>query len=376
MKLSMVADDFTGANDLALQLIKYGLDIKSYVSLEHMDADSIGVVTTESRNIAEADAVKKCKEYYSKLIEDGYDYFFKKIDSTLRGNVKAEVEVLKKLIPGEKIAVVVPFPQNNRIVIDGRHYVEGMALHESSFAKDPVHPIKTNVLKEYFGGRRVSLEEIRSGRLTEILKGIEEDLVVFDGETDSDLEAIAGGLCGAGMDRHIVGSAAIMEHMLKVWGYAKEEIIIVSGSCNDKNIEQIDTFLKSRKINRVEYYPAEDRVEDMCIGEDYLIRSIREKREMEATLKEVETEKISKRLAREAVRIIRDKGIRKIISSGGDISIELMIQLGLENLEIEAMIEEGIAYGKSGEYEFITKPGGFGNKNIYEKMYSFLKSCR
>ncbi len=97
---------------------------------------------------------------------------------------------------------------------------------------------------------------------------------------------------------------------------------------------------------------------------------------MSEDLKAKSSKEIKKELVEIAVDIIKKEKIKKIISSGGDISMELMEKLGLDTFEVTNYIEAGISYGRSGEYEIITKPGGFGSENIYEKMYSFMKNCR
>ncbi len=375
MKLALIADDFTGANDLALQLIKYGIKVITTTKISSLGKNEVEIITSESRNVDEKLARKRVGDIIEKFQENIYDKFFKKIDSTLRGNVRAEVEELRRIIGNETIAYVVPFPSLSRIVKEGKHYVEGEELHKSIFSQDPICPVKTSNIKDYFPGRLIKLDEIRNGKLVEILKEAKEIDLIFEGEKEEDIDLIGKALVESGKDKHIVGSSRIIESLLKYWGYSRSKVLVLAGSCNNISLEQVKTFIKKNEFRIFDYKVGEPLVKS-GFGEDIILRSIREKEEMIKDLKIKSSQEIKVELAEIAVKIIKKEGIKKIISSGGDISMELMKNLGLDTFEVTNYIEAGISYGRSGEYEFITKPGGFGSKNIYEKMYSFMKNCR
>lgn len=374
MKLLMIADDFTGANDLALQLIKYGLNVKTSSKLDFQDNDTI--ISTETRNISELEASRKMREIYKNIFNNEFDKFYKKIDSTLRGNIKIETELLQEFLPPKsKISVVIPFPKNNRQVIYGKHYVNGIELHKSSFSKDPIKPIKSNDLKDFFHGICINLDLIRNGNLTKFLNETDETLLIFDGENDTDLEIIAKSLYESGWDKYIIGSSAIMDNLMEQWGYTKNPILFLSGSCNAKNIEQIDYLIKKEDLNILSYNPTSQIFEgNIDLKKDILIRSLSCYNEMKTNkLKPQEMKSI---IAEKGLELIKKYKIKKIVSCGGDISIELMNVLKLENLEIIYEIEPGIALGRSQDFSLITKPGGFGTIEIYKKIYSFLKNYR
>lgn len=374
MKLLMIADDFTGANDLALQLIKYGLKVKTSSNIAFQDDNTI--ISTETRNISELEASKKIKEIYKNIFNKEFDKFYKKIDSTLRGNVEIETKMLQEFLPKKsKIAVVIPFPQNNRQVINGKHYVEGIELHKSSFGKDPIKPIKSNDLKYFFNGTYINLDLIRSGRLTKFLKETEETLLIFDGENNKDLEIIAKSLYESGWDKYIIGSSAIMDNLMEKWCYTKNPILFLSGSCNSKNIEQINYLIQNIDMNILSYNPITTEFEGhIDLKKDILVRSLSCYNEIR--INKFQPQEMKKIIAEKGLELIKKHNIKKIVSCGGDISIELMNILNLESLEIIYEIEPGIALGRSHDFSLITKPGGFGSIEIYKKIYSFFRNCR
>ncbi|HMU75845.1 MAG TPA: four-carbon acid sugar kinase family protein, partial [Elusimicrobiota bacterium] len=75
------------------------------------------------------------------------DFIFKKIDSTLRGPVGAELAAFIEAVrPSAPVAFVPAFPRMGRTTVGGRHFVNGVPLHRTPFGIDPRHPIQTNVL--------------------------------------------------------------------------------------------------------------------------------------------------------------------------------------------------------------------------------------
>ncbi|KPK33324.1 MAG: hypothetical protein AMJ66_05580, partial [Betaproteobacteria bacterium SG8_40] len=123
-RVLIVADDLTGALDTAGPFAQQGLVTKVVAQPMQCDADSLGgarvvSVNTASRHLpadAAADRVRQCARIFS---GQRFDYVFKKIDSTLRGNVVAETIALIEA-SGRSSALVAPaFPAQGRTVMAG-----------------------------------------------------------------------------------------------------------------------------------------------------------------------------------------------------------------------------------------------------------------
>lgn len=372
MKLGIIADDFTGANDVALQLVKYGIKIKSFIKIEEIEGNF--AYTTETRNVTETEAVKKLKKTFEIIKSKKIEKIYKKIDSTLRGNIRAEISMfLNSIDKNEKIAVILPFPKTGRTVKNGKLYVNGIELQNTEFAKDPYWKLSSSDLLNYFDGSLISLEDIRSENFSEILLKNNEQILVFEGETEEDLNLIAKQLVNNGLDKYVAGSSGVMEHLLYYWGYTKEKVLLVAGSCNPTNIGQINEFIEEFEPVVYDYFIDEDKItvsegkEKDCI----VLRTIREEKKSEKNRDELNL------LISEKVKKICDKEkIKKIALSGGDISLAFMKRFNINRIEILSEIEPGIAFGITEEFQIITKPGGFGKEKIYKKIYSFMKNCR
>jgi len=372
MKLGIIADDFTGANDIALQLVKYGIKAKSYINIEEISGDF--VYTSETRNASEDEARKKLEIFFETIKKHKVDRLYKKIDSTLRGNIKVELDIFLKYIgENEKIAIILPFPKVGRVVKNGKLYVNDIELKDTTFAKDPYWNLLSSDLKDYFDGVLISIDDIRNEKFSEILFSKKEKVLIFEGENDKDLELIAKTLSELNLDKNIVGSAGIMEYLLKNWGYEKEKVMIVAGSCNETNIKQTDNFIQEFKPSLYDFYIDENKIliyeekESNCI----VFRTIRDEKKSSKS-----REELNLLISEKVKNLSNEKNINKICLSGGDISIAFMDRFEINEIEVLSEIEPGIAFGLAGKYRLVTKPGGFGSEKIYKKIYSFLKNYR
>ncbi|MBZ4682971.1 MAG: D-threonate/D-erythronate kinase [Fusobacteriaceae bacterium] len=377
MKISIIADDFTGANDIGIQLKKYGLKVitKTYNTKISVKSD-VEIISTESRNIDKKQAYERVKNSFLEI--KASDKFFKKIDSTLRGNIKEELKAIQENIDKkEKILVIIGFPNTNRKIINGKHYIGETPLHLTEFKNDPYHPIKTNDLLEYFQGEIVKINDIRDN-LKEKLENTKSQIIIFDTENNNDLDIIAKSVIELQLDKYIIGSSGIMEYLMKYWGYSKQQIAIISGSCNAKNIEQIKILEKDNNIEvvDVDFTKKNIDVDIKKYKKDILIRSIKDIEQYNKSKLNYEIEEITDIFTEISKKIIKENSIKNLIISGGEISINVLKKLNIEYLEVIKEIEPGIAYLKYKDYNIITKPGGFGSEKFYKKAYDFMKSFR
>ena len=130
--IGIIADDLTGANDTALQFYLRGYNTEIILNPEKLPKTVKNVdawaTSTDSRNISAEIAREKTIEACKLFRENfGVEFFYKKIDSTLRGNVA--VEILAALEATEKdIAIICPaFIQEGRVTVGGYQLVKGIS---------------------------------------------------------------------------------------------------------------------------------------------------------------------------------------------------------------------------------------------------------
>jgi len=404
----VIADDFTGASDVGVQFKKEGLetvvltDVKSLKQIRNFD---VAVIDTESRNITFAAAYNKVRKIVRSLKTLRVKIVYKKIDSTLRGNIGAELDaVLDEL--GLKAAILSPaFPATGRTTVNGRQLVRGIPLGETEFAHDPIHPIKESHIPTLIGPQTErGIAEINLPKVTEGTESLKleiqskiqagAEVIVVDAETPADLKAIAK----AAIDLHALscGSAGLAEG-ISYWlssGLRKGRFLVVSGSVNSITLNQIQAAEKTmnvtvlepdlaRILRSINDYEAEvgRLVEEgsraLSQGKDTIIRLAASKKDLfhalrfgaELGMDESETGKtILSLLGRICKKVLEEQGINGLMLVGGDTAIEVIKSLDARGIRIEGEVLPGIPLAKlvGGRFEglpIVTKAGGFGSED-------------
>lgn len=398
MNIFVIADDFTGAGDVGIQLKKYGLNVKAYMDVFDFDIElkknSVSVIDTDTRNKNKEYAKEKIKKLMNSIKNKKIDKFYKKIDSTLRGNLKEEIEVIAESIAqNEKICIIAAFPKVGRKTINGVHYVNEVPVSESEFSKDPLSPVKNDKFYEIFEkSKMINLKAIRNN-LEETLLKTNEKIIIFDAETENDLDKIAEIITKIGYDKYIAGSAGIMNYLPKYWGFEKNRVFMISGSCSEKNMEQIEEFRKNVKqeiyFYKIDYsLSIEKNIDNLNKNyngvNDILIISVDNKNDYENTFEIFNNKKenqnflefVEKYIVEISKNILERYKIKNIFLTGGETAVKVLKELKLKFLRIEDEIETGVVYFKNidEEYRIITKPGAFGGNKIYIKAYEKLKN--
>ena len=109
----IIADDFTGANDTGVQIKKHGLAASVLLKTDDLSQTQGSVVLdTESRVISAEDAYARVKEALQAALKEGeYEFLYKKVDSTLRGNIIAEVKAMVEVCQPELVVFAPAFPK-------------------------------------------------------------------------------------------------------------------------------------------------------------------------------------------------------------------------------------------------------------------------
>ena len=206
MTIGVIADDLTGANDTAIQFAKYGLKTLVLIDFESGpqpkgDWDVI-VIDTCSRLDTAKTAYEKARMATRFLRESGAQLFYKKIDSTLRGNIGSELDAVMDELNVNLSFMVPAFPATGRTTLGGYQLVNGRLLENTEVAHDPLSPVKESHVPTLIGrqtGRRIAqveLDKVRSP-LIDLSNVIAElrthgfEIIVFDAVTLEDLGRIA-----------------------------------------------------------------------------------------------------------------------------------------------------------------------------------------
>ncbi len=161
--VGIIADDLTGANDTALQFHLKGANTQILLSDEieplNIKNTQTWAISTESRNVEPEVAFERVLKTTKMLVNKiNPDYFYKKIDSTLRGNIAVEVLGILSVLDYDASIVVPAFPAETRTTVGGYHLMKGVPIERTEMARDPYSPIceshvptllKSQVLPQY-----------------------------------------------------------------------------------------------------------------------------------------------------------------------------------------------------------------------------------
>lgn len=278
--VGIIADDLTGANDTALQFKINGADTTILLKYDNIDTTSANsqqawAISTESRNISQEEAFDRVKVATQLLVEKfNPDYFYKKIDSTIRGNIAVEVLSMLNVLGWDAAIIMPAFPQEGRITVGGYHLLRGVPIERTEMARDPHSPISEShvptLLKNQLGENledlvdKISLKTIMDGAgpiLKKINKLIEKGvkIIVADSVSTTDLEQIVLAMSKSEYKILPVGTAAAGKVLSNEWFPVEEgqEILpiklpklpklIISGSATQITANQIDKFEQSEE---------------------------------------------------------------------------------------------------------------------------------
>lgn len=269
MLLGVIADDFTGASDVAGTLVKAGMSTSMFVGIPRGRAEpaAAGVVALKTRSIHAAEAVAQSLAACEWLLAQGCAQILFKycstFDSTPEGNIGPVAEALAGRL-GARAAVVCPaFPANRRTVYQGHLFVGARPLNESGMENHPLNPMADADIVRWL--RRQSEGEIglvahdvvRSGP-SRIRAGLDREaaagrrLVVVDALSDEDLVAIGR---AAGADPLITGASGIAMGLPDNFRRAGADIgagvpyagrdghgVALSGSCSAASRTQVEVY--------------------------------------------------------------------------------------------------------------------------------------
>ncbi len=213
----VVADDMTGAAEIAGVCLRYGLRVAFATEVTSLPEADVLVIATDTRSMELKDAIRETGRLLTRLKKAGVTSIFKKTDSVIRGHVLAELEVALDVFEKEKVLLISANPATGRTVANGIYYVNGIPLNETSFASDPDFPATFSEVEKLLADRyHPDISATLGLSLTEIIS-------VPDASSRADMEEQA-----LQLTKNVLpaGSAAFFEAFLRVQFPGKGRIFL------------------------------------------------------------------------------------------------------------------------------------------------------
>lgn len=417
--LGCVADDFTGATDLAGMLARHGMRAVQTIgvpsgSAADIDADAI-VVALKSRTIPAADAIDQSLAALEWLKAGGAQRFYFKycstFDSTDAGNIGPVAEAMLDALGADQAIACPAFPENGRTVFKGYLFAGDVLLNESGMQDHPLTPMTDPNLVRVLARqatRGVGLLDYRDlakgadaarARLASL--GAEgKGLVVADATDEDDLRTLATATAdqllltgGSGL---AVGMPAAYEAagLFRPQGAAMDLPAIggpgavISGSCSRATNEQVRIFLERHEGFQVDPLSLADG-RDMAAealewarprvgAAPVLVYATAEPDAVRAAQEKVGRDRAGA-LVEEALAAVaaglRDAGVNRFVVAGGETSGAIVQRLGVQALRIGREIDPGVPWCASvgaAPMALALKSGNFGTPDFFKKA---LKSA-
>jgi uncharacterized protein YgbK (DUF1537 family) len=401
--LALIADDLTGSLDTGLQFRKKGL--ATLVPLDWsrpLPRAQALVLNTNSRNLPGDTAYRKVRRLCRGLRARS---IYKKIDSTMRGNVGREALAILDAQKIDKAVVVPTVPVMGRAVEGGILRVHGIPLLKTAYARDPFHPLwssRVSSLLERETGEAVGfigIREVRKGpaSLAAKIREASARLLSLDAVDQADLGFIAaacGLLSGRVLPCGSVGLADELRLSFREEGrrpvrkFPGGPILIISGSLNPTTAGQIETAREYSRFPLVEpdiFRLTNPRTmaseaealalrlsEDLARGVGAILTTTFQKH-----LPGKESA-IPKALGKTAVRLLGKIGLGGLVLTGGDLAMGVCERLSSSALRIEEEVLPGIPCSTLTDGPFqglrmVTKAGGFGEKDALRRIIQYLR---
>jgi uncharacterized protein YgbK (DUF1537 family) len=213
--LVILADDLSGAADCAVPFVRSGFSTEVFLQPELAKEAEARVISVDlnSRELTPGQAVQATSRAFNLIPSTASTVWYRKIDSTLRGNIGPDVLASVRRLRDKRIIFCAPaFPDTGRTTVNGEVFVNGLPLENSG-----VHHRNSKSLAELFAevglpARLVPLDVIRSGPanlLNHLKYNSRVTVAILDAETNEDLSVIAQTGLQIRQELIFVGSAGL-----------------------------------------------------------------------------------------------------------------------------------------------------------------------
>jgi len=416
MLLGCIADDFTGATDLASMLVRAGMRTVQTIGVPAdarlaAGADAV-VVALKSRTIPAAEAVSQALAALAWLRSGGarqiYFKYCSTFDSTPAGNIGPVGDALLDALGADFTIACPAFPENGRTIYKGHLFVGDLLLADSPMKDHPLTPMRDSSLVRVLAGqteRTVGLVEHRTVRRGgDAIRARFDELrakgtayAVVDALADEDLMAIGAACADLALVTAGSGIALGLPQNFFVAGLMQPRTdaarlaaaggkpAVLAGSCSAATREQVARMARRHPAHALDPVAEPDAARlaakalsaiapALEAGEPFLVYSTAEPSQVAAAQARLGAERAAT-LIEDALAIVAERlvasGVRRMVVAGGETSGAVVKALGVRALAIGPQIDPGVPWtasvGSEPRIALALKSGNFGAPDFFEK---------
>jgi len=366
------------------------------------------VENTQTRNKTQASAYQRVRNSCRRTKNAGIQLAYKKIDSSLRGNLGAELQALVDVFRCP-VVVCPAYPEYRRAIKDGRLLIRGVPVDKTKFAQDPASPVRSSDIRNLIAQQsteklaRIPLAVVRKSAEALTLtilrfkkRGIR--IICPDAENRRDLKNIAA----ACIKSHAIpcGSAGLAAEVAAILQPHRRKIVVLSSSTNEvtlkelqRNIKNARTLLirakvarltgrsRDREINRIQHLATQGFENHDVI----LVCSALYQKDLDASLilraavPRTVGDPVASGIATAIAPLALAGSIDGVLLTGGEMAAAFLKSIEAIELELQKEILPGIPVstvrlGRGRGLRVVTKAGGFGSRGSMKQIVNYLSS--
>lgn len=410
MILGCIADDFTGASDIANTLTNGGMQSALYSGVPKLtEPESVdaGIVSLKTRTVPANEAVEESLKAARWLLDQGCEQLYFKycstFDSTKEGNIGPVADALAGLLDESQVLFSPAFPAAGRTVYQGQLFVNDSPLHESSMKNHPLTPMTDSDLRRWLSSQTSTpIKHVPYGIVSNGVETISQFLrdegpgyFIADAIHDDDLIHLSKSMA---CSKLLTGSSGLalglpeiyrglgkLNGGLGTWRGVKGRGVILSGSCSEATRAQIEEYKKGHpwlelsadKIHNEQTILQE--VVDWILDQDQtplvytsadpcVVKLSQEKYGAESIANQIES------FFGNLARLLALEGFSKIVTAGGETSGAVVHALEIDAMEVGSEIAPGVPSLKvvNRELALALKSGNFGHRHFFQDAVEAL----
>lgn len=418
--LGCIADDFTGATDLANNLVRSGLRTLQVIGVPEQAPNVEGfdalVVALKTRTIEPQEAIteslRACEWLQSLGAEQIYFKYCSTFDSTPRGNIGPVMDALMDALKTPFTIACPAFPEANRTIYKGHLFVGDQLLSDSGMASHPLTPMKNSNLVEVLQEqslKRVGLIEyavVQKGteailQAMDSLQGSGKQVAIVDCLDNEDLHQLGRALKRMPL---VTGGSGVAIGLAQNWGKRLHTVgdsvsalpkamgakAVIAGSCSEATNRQV-AYFKAQGLYTFEINPfkladgsldieAEKKQLLTKLGDQpiliYATATPDKVKEVQAKLGVQQAgDLVEKALASFASFLVAN-GVKQLVVAGGETSGAVVKALEISSLAIGPQIAPGVpwtyATSRNDSLHLTLKSGNFGDPTFFVSSFDKL----
>jgi D-threonate/D-erythronate kinase len=391
LRVALIADDLTGAMDAAAPFARRGARTRVLPRPGTFDIGRDGgydvvAINTESRHLSAPDAAVATLEAVRSLSASDPDVVFKKIDSTLRGQVATEIHAAIRSGVRERACIAPAVPAQDRIVRGGGVIVRGVPLADSEIARDARMPAPSEPLQVLLAQAPEPIRSVILARDTALtVPPVDIEAVVADCENDADFDRLTAD--AAALRQWLwVGAAGLGNALAaRLWPAATGSaasppsrarcVLFVIGSRTQRSTAQV---ARLQACGRAHVIPAPSGHVDMaaaiaacgCDAGGAVVMCATPGAESRSA------DAVARDLGLSAARLIAGKDVDAVFVTGGDTASALLRAVAVDAVDLAGEFQPGIAVASlaagNRRVPLVTKSGGFGADDVLIQVLDYF----